>query len=89
MEIDLMSTAEVRHRSPALAQAVSAPLTRAAIFLVATFNSGAENRAILRSFCGDLAKLVRAVEFRDLEGIEDQGAGDQTVAAEFSSPPAA
>lgn len=68
MEIDRMSTAEVRHRSPALAQAVSAPLTRAAIFLVATLNSGAENRAILRSFCGDLAKLVRAVEFRDLEG---------------------
>ena len=68
MEIDLMSSAEVGRRSPALAQAVAAPLTRAAIFLVATLNSGPENRAILRSFCGDLAKLVRAVEFRDLEG---------------------
>lgn len=61
MEIDRMSTAGVRHRSPALAQAVSAPLARAAIFLVATLNPGAETRAILRSFCGDLAKLVRTV----------------------------
>jgi putative iron-dependent peroxidase len=55
-------------KSPALAQAVAAPLTRAAIFLVATLNPGSENRAILRSFCGELAALVRAVEFRDLEG---------------------
>jgi putative iron-dependent peroxidase len=68
METDRMSTSEVARRSPALAQAVAAPLTRAAIFLVATLNPGSENRAILRSFCGDLAGLVRAVEFRDLEG---------------------
>src|ERR1035438_1805005 len=68
METDRMSAAEVARRSPALAQAVAAPLTRAAIFLVATLNPGPENRAILRSFCGDLAALVRAVEFRDLEG---------------------
>ena len=53
---------------PALAQPVAAPLTRAAIFLVVTLNQGSANRAILRSFCGDLAALVRAVEFRDLEG---------------------
>ncbi len=63
-----MSTPEAARRSPALAQAVAAPLTRAAIFLVAKLNPGSENRAILRSFCGDLAALVRAVEFRDLEG---------------------
>jgi putative iron-dependent peroxidase len=68
METDRMSAEEVKRRSPALAQAVAAPLTRAAIFLVATLNPGPENRAILLSFCGDLAKLVRAVEFRDLEG---------------------
>jgi len=54
-------------RLPALAQPVSAPLTRAAIFLVVTVNPGSENRAAVRSFCGDLAALVRAVEFRDLE----------------------
>jgi porphyrinogen peroxidase len=53
---------------PALAQPVAAPLTRAAIFLVATVNPGAENRDTLRSFCGDFAALLRAVEFRDLEG---------------------
>jgi porphyrinogen peroxidase len=48
-------------------QPVSAPLTRAAIFLVVTINPGADNRAILRSFCGDLSALLRAVEFRDIE----------------------
>ncbi len=52
----------------ALAQPVAAPLTRAAIFLVATLNPGVDNRATLRSFCGDLSALLRAVEFRDLEG---------------------
>jgi putative iron-dependent peroxidase len=65
---DKMRVPEAASKSPALAQAVSAPLTRAAIFLVATINPGSENRAALRSFCGDLAALVRAVEFRDLEG---------------------
>src|SRR5579863_10165787 len=68
METNRMSAAEVARRSPALAQAVAAPLTRAAIFLVAMLNPGSENRATLRSFCGELAALVRAVEFRDLEG---------------------
>jgi hypothetical protein len=48
-------------------QPVAAPLTRAAIFLVATLNPGLENRATLRSFCGDLSALSRAVEFRDLK----------------------
>ena len=68
METHPMSAADVARRSPAVAQAVAAPLTRAAIFLVATLNPGSENRATLRSFCGDLAGLARAVEFRDLEG---------------------
>src|SRR3984893_4768356 len=68
MKPDPTNTHEAAGRSPALAQAVDAPLTRAAIFLVATLNPDSENRAILRSLCGDLAALVRAVEFRDLEG---------------------
>jgi porphyrinogen peroxidase len=51
-----------------VAQAVVAPLTRAAIFLVVTINSGGENRATVRSLCGDLAAPLRAVGFRDLEG---------------------
>src|SRR5271157_3709529 len=68
MKPDPANAPEAAGKSPALAQAVAAPLTRAAIFLVAKLNPGPENRAILRSFCGDLAALVRAVEFRDLEG---------------------
>ena len=50
-----------------VAQPVSAPLTRAAIFLVVTINPGPENRAAVRSFCADVGGLIRAVEFRDLE----------------------
>src|ERR1700733_8518542 len=68
METDPISATQEADRLPVLAQPVAAPLTRAAIFLVATLNPGSENRAILRSFCGDLAALLRAVEFRDLEG---------------------
>jgi len=68
METDPISATQVADRLPVLAQPVAAPLTRAAIFLVATLNPGSENRAILRSFCGDLAALLRAVEFRDLKG---------------------
>src|SRR5580700_6708697 len=52
----------------AIAQPVAAPLTRAAIFLVVTLNPGLDHRAAARSLCGDLAALLRAVEFRDLEG---------------------
>jgi putative iron-dependent peroxidase len=51
-----------------VAQAVVAPLTRAAIFLVATLKPGPAHRTIIRSFCGDLAALSRAVDFRDIEG---------------------
>jgi putative iron-dependent peroxidase len=50
-----------------VAQAVIAPLTRAAIFLVVTLKPGSGNRTIIRSFCADLAAIFRAVEFRDLE----------------------
>jgi putative iron-dependent peroxidase len=62
------STPEAAGGARGVAQAVAAPLTRAAIFLVATLNSGPENRATVRSFCGDIAALLRAVGFRDLEG---------------------
>jgi porphyrinogen peroxidase len=67
MENDPMSAPEQGGKSPSIPQAVDAPLTRAAIFLVVTINPGSESLAILRSFCGDFAALVRAVEFRDLE----------------------
>jgi len=51
----------------AVPQPVSAPLSRNAIFLVVTINAGPESRAAVRSFCGQLAALIRAVDFRDLE----------------------
>src|SRR5438132_10262173 len=54
--------------SPALPQSVAIPLTRAAIFLVVTAKPGAGNRGTIRSFCADLAALVRSVGFRELEG---------------------
>ncbi len=50
-----------------VAQPVSAPLTRAAIFLVVVIKPGEDNDAAVRSFCADFSALVRAVEFRDLE----------------------
>jgi putative iron-dependent peroxidase len=50
-----------------LPQSVLAPLTRAAIFLVVTVKPELESYATVRSFCGDLAGLIRAVEFRDIE----------------------
>src|SRR6202043_580780 len=52
----------------AVPQPVVAELTRAAIFLVVTVNSGKENEAAVRALCGDLPALLRAVGFRDLEG---------------------
>jgi putative iron-dependent peroxidase len=52
----------------AVAQAIVTPLTRAAIFLVVTINSDPGSREVIRSFCADLSGLVRAVDFRDIEG---------------------
>ena len=68
MKPDAITTPVAAGGIRALAQPVAAPLTRAAIFLVVALNPGPENRETVRSFCGDLAALFRAVEFRDLEG---------------------
>jgi putative iron-dependent peroxidase len=51
----------------AVPQSVVAPLTRVAIFLVVTLNSGQQSEAAARALCGDLAALLRAVGFRDHE----------------------
>jgi porphyrinogen peroxidase len=50
-----------------LPQTVVATLTRAAIFLVVCIRQDSDAYAQLRSFCGDLSGLIRAVEFRDIE----------------------
>ena len=49
-------------------QPVATGLTRAAIFLVVTMKSGAEHDAAVRGLCADMAALLRAVGFRDLQG---------------------
>jgi putative iron-dependent peroxidase len=53
---------------PAEPQAVVAPLTKAAIFLVALVNPDAASSDAAVSLCADVSALVRAVGFRDLEG---------------------
>jgi porphyrinogen peroxidase len=68
MLVPEMDAPEVTSGLRAIPQPVAAPLTRAAIFLVVTLNPGLNSRSTLRSFCGDLAALLRAVAFRDLEG---------------------
>jgi porphyrinogen peroxidase len=50
-----------------LPQTVLTPLTRAAIFLILCIRREQGAYATLRLFCADLAGLVRAVEFRDVE----------------------
>ena len=54
--------------SSPVAQPVGGLLTRAAIFLVVTVNPGPEASTAVRSLCGDLAALLRAVGFRDPGG---------------------
>src|SRR5215472_4334726 len=56
------------NKVPAEPQAVAAPLTRAAIFLVLKMNSAAEGRDTILAFCPDLSGIFRAVDFRNLEG---------------------
>ncbi len=53
---------------PAEPQAVIAPLTVAAIFLVVVINPGSASADTARDLCADVAALVKAVGFRDLNG---------------------
>jgi porphyrinogen peroxidase len=62
-----LSTSREQTDPPPVPQPVVRPLTRAAIFLVATIAPGPDSRAAVRAFCGDLAGLIRAVGFRDIE----------------------
>jgi putative iron-dependent peroxidase len=63
-----MTTAAAASPSRITPQPVVAPLTRTTIFLVLTVNPNVESLKSVRSLCGDLPKLIRAVGFRDLEG---------------------
>jgi len=54
--------------SKVVPQPVAAPLTRAAIFLVVAINRDKGSVATIRSFCGDIAALVRSVGVRVPDG---------------------
>src|ERR1700678_1198061 len=64
MELDPKNAAGAER---VVAQPMVAPLTRAAIFLVATLKPGVEARAAVRSLCADLSGILRAVEHRNRE----------------------
>ena len=49
-------------------QPVASPLTGAAIFLVVAIGPGPQHAGTVRGLCADLAGLIRAVGFRDLDG---------------------
>src|ERR1700741_3587876 len=72
----------------AISQPVSAPLTRAAIFLVVSINPGDENRATVLSLCADLSALLRSVGFREPEGMLSciMGFGSDAWDLLFGSP---
>lgn len=62
-----MSLASGKDLTP-VAQPVLAPLTSAAIFLVACIRPDEESYATVRSLCADLPGIFRAVDFRRVEG---------------------
>jgi putative iron-dependent peroxidase len=88
MEPDSKGASNAAQGVRALAQPIAAALSRAAIFLLLTVKPGAENRATVRSFCGDLSALIRAVEFRDIEaGLSCvMGFGSEAWDRLFGSP---
>src|ERR1700738_142141 len=65
MEHPPMATPPVGAFTPPSRQPIPAPLTRAAIFLVVTIDSGSDAVAKVQSLCADLAALLRAVGFRE------------------------
>ena len=67
MAPDPKAAANAPQSVPSISQPVAAPLSRAAIFLVVTLKPEPQARATVRSFCGDLSGIFRAVEMRDLE----------------------
>src|SRR5580704_3977276 len=88
MQSDPKSAGNAAEGLRALAQPVAAPLTRAAMFLVVTIKPGSESRASVRSFCGDLSALLRAVEMRDLEAALSciMGIGSEAWDRLFGTP---
>jgi len=71
-----------------LPQTVVGPLTRSAIFLVVCIRRQPDAYAEVRAFCAELSGLIRAVEFRDVEGGLTcvAGFGSDTWDTLFGSP---
>jgi putative iron-dependent peroxidase len=67
MDTDPKNVSNAPRGLSTLSQPVAAALSRAAIFLVVALKPQPQTRDVVRSFCGDLAGLTRAVETRDLE----------------------
>jgi putative iron-dependent peroxidase len=88
MGSDKTSSLPGASEASAVPQAVSRRLTRSAIFLVVTIKPGSAHRATIRSFCGDIASLVRAVGFRDIEAELScvMGVGSDAWNELFGSP---
>ena len=63
-----MSSPGPHEGAPSVPQEVTQRLTRAAVFIIAAIKSGGASRDAVRSLCGDLPALLRAVGFRDIEG---------------------
>jgi len=65
--VDLLTLPSSESGLPPAPQAVLQTLTKAAIFLVATINSGSTNCASIRAFCGDLPGLLQLVSVTSKE----------------------
>jgi porphyrinogen peroxidase len=68
VRIDGIDMSEASGEPASVPQPVLAPLTSAAIFLVVCIKPDRESYAVVRSLCADLPGIVRAVDFRRLEG---------------------
>jgi putative iron-dependent peroxidase len=68
MGSDGISTIKTPHHLNYVPQSVAAVLTRYAIFLVVKLKHSPIQYATIRSFCGDLAALLRTVGSRDTDG---------------------
>ena len=64
-----MSLQEEHRVSTAVHQSVTAPLSRAAIFLVLTINPGQAGETAVRALCADMPGLLRAIGFRAPQGL--------------------
>ena len=83
-----MSPSAPTEGAPSVPQEVTQRLTRAAVFIVATINSGSSSRDTVRSLCSDLPALLRAVGFRDIEANLSciMGFGSEAWDVLFGSP---